>query len=87
MRCLVAAGSASYAAAVLAKSVSPSGAPSRVGTSSAYSSEQRGGASVNIMSVCHSRPASAMPTGLPFSITFETTKMSGNPGSWKSAIG
>ena len=45
------------------------------------------GFSLKIMSVCQIHPASAIPNGLPFSMTLETTKISGPPGYWKSASG
>jgi hypothetical protein len=49
---------ASYAAAPLANSVSPSVSPSLTATSTAYRMDPRGGALVKDMSVCQLAPAS-----------------------------
>ena len=78
-------GSASYAAVMLANRVAPSGRPSRRGTFNAYNTLMKAIVLLNDISACQSCPASARPTGFPFSTMLERIIISGCPGSWNSA--
>src|SRR5215471_9041225 len=64
-------GSASKAAAALAKAVSPSVSPCSSGTSMAYSIVARGGRAEYIMSLCQFSPARREPIGLPSLVMLE----------------